>query len=542
MIGLDLRIGTIVVSKYLMRAITVFLLFVALAVAVCLIMTPQYTATASVLVKIGRELVYHSEVGTAELPLPSVDHDEALASNIEIMSSPEIKKQVIETIGIKRMYPQLFDDDSGDDKNEKPSLIAEVIGSAIESFMGFFGMDRDPQPMTEAMQLFGRKLKIDVVKKTSIVTVSFTHRDPQIAAEAANLVVEDFQKRTGDIYNDPNLDLMEHEVAGMREAASQAQARLNDYRQQYGVYAFDNQIQLLLTQKTAIDSSIKDTQAHIAELQDMVAALKVQRGTTPASIPLAFATQRHTVVDATETQLLTLRLQEKQLASRYQSSYQPLVDLRDQIRLAENALAAQRSDRSGAMATTGVNPTYQLIDQQTLQHEAELKSSAGRLEALQEQLASVTAAMQTLSSRQRQLLDLEHDVALRNGAVQTSYEKLTQARAVSNLNTEQPSSFRLYQPATPPDPALPSRPNPILYLAIAIILGLFGAAATIFLSHAMNDSFLTPEQASLRLGLPTLAVIGYNRRFSRIKIAGRSGPVGGMTMPVAAARGDQAPA
>lgn len=539
MIGLDFRIGAIVISKYLLRGIAVLAFFVGLAVAVCLIMKPQYTATASVLVKIGRELVYRPEVGTGELPLPSLDRDDLLESNIEIMSSPQIKRQVIETIGIKRMYPQLFDDD---DSGEKPSVIGEMIGSGIDAFLGFFGMDKDPQPMSEAIHLFTRKLKIDIVKKTSIVTVSFTHRDPEIAARAANLLVEYFQRQTGDIYSNPNLDLVEHEVTAMRQAASEAQARLNAYRQQYGVYAFDNQIQLLLTQKTAIDTSINDVQAHIAELQEGVAAVKAQRAATPASIALSVATQRHTVVDSTETQLLTMRLQEKQLAARYQSSYQPLIDLREQIRLAENTLASQRSDHSGPIATNGVNPTYQLLDQQLMSREADLKSSVGRLDALQGQLASVSAAMQTLSSRQRQLTDLEQDVALRTGAVQTSYQKLTEARALSGLNTEQPSSFRLYQPATPPDPALPSRPDPILYIAIAIILGIFGAAATIFFSYSMNDSFLTPEQASLRLGLPTLAVIGYNRRYARIKLTGGSGNVGGMTMPVPSTRGDQAPA
>jgi uncharacterized protein involved in exopolysaccharide biosynthesis len=542
MIGLDFRIGAIVISKYLLRGIAVLAFFVGLAVAVCLIMKPQYTATASVLVKIGRELVYRPEVGTGELPLQAVDHDDVLASNIEIMSSPQIKQHVIETIGIKRMYPQLFDDESGEDGGQKPSLLGEMIGSAMDAFLGFFGMNQDPQPMSEAIHLFTRKLKIDIVKKTSILTVSFTHRDPEIAARVANLVVEDFQKQTGEIYSDPNLVLKENEVAALRQAASQAEAKLNAYRQQYGVYAFDNQIQLLLAQKSAIDSSIKDVQAHIAELQEGVAAVKAQRAATPASISLSVATQRHTVVDATEAQLLTMRLQEKQLASRYQSSYQPLIDLRDQIRLAENTLSTQRSDHTGPLATNGVNPTWQLLDQQVMTREADLKSSVGRLEALQGQLASVSDAMQTLSSRQHQLVDLEQDVALRNGAVQTSYLKLTEARALSGLNTEQPSSFRLYQAATTPDPALPSRPDPILYVAIAIILGTFAAAATIFFSYSMNDSFLTPEQASLRLGLPTLAVIGYNRRFARIKLTGRSGNMGGMTMPVPSPRGDQAPA
>jgi uncharacterized protein involved in exopolysaccharide biosynthesis len=533
MLTFDMRMATIVASKYMLRAVTVFLFFILLAVAVCLLMKRQYTATANVLVKVGRELVYHSDTTTNDLPLPSVDKDAVVASTFEIMGDPDIKRHIIQTIGLAKMYPQLAPGAPGDE-----SLISVIMHAPAAAIQSFFGMDAQEDPMAEAVRLFTRKLSLDLIKKTSIITVSFTHPDPQIAAEVANMVVSEFQKRAGDIYDDPNLGFLEKDVAGQRAALAAAEGKLNAYEQQYGVYSFDNQLNMLLQQKNTLDTSIKDAEAHVVELQDMVAALKAERAATPASVALSTSTERHAVVDATETSLLAMRLQEKQLASRYQSTYQPLIDLREQIKLAQQSLATQRSDRGGP-ATTGVNVTYQLIDQQLLARQAELTSVFGRLEVMKAQQTAVSDAMATLSSRQRELLDLQHDVDLRNAAVATSYTKLAQARAVSGLNALQSSSFKLYQPAIAPDLADPSRPKPVLYLALAMVLGIVGGSAVIFFSYLFNNSFITPEQASLRLGLPTLAVISYQRRFARAAV-GRSSRGGAMRMPVA--RADQAPA
>ena len=156
--------------------------------------------------------------------------------------------------------------------------------------------------------------------------------------------------------------------------------------------------------------------------------------------------------------------------------------------------------------------------------QAELKSAVDRRDAMQAQLGVVTANINQLSVRQRELQDLEHDVALRTDAVKTSYDKLTEARVVDGLNREKPASFSVVQAAEPPDLSNPARPLPLLYTAAAAAVGMIGAASVVFFSYRMAGTFVTPEQASRRLNMPVLAVISYNRAYKgKRSIRGSSG-------------------
>ncbi len=509
--GLNLRTVMIVLFKYRSRGAMVFLSFIMLSVAACVLMRTQYNATALILVKIGRELIYHPDVGSTAAPLPTIDKDENIASAIEIMQSDSIDRAVIETIGLRNMYPDLVSDPGN------TSEFAKILHDGVEKVNDLIGLKAE-EPMTTALRLFKRKLKISVIKKTDIINVSFLHPNPGIAARAANLVVEYFNQRIGDIYSDPNLDFQQKSVDEQRAALQKVQTRLNEYRQQYQVYNLPAQISALLQQRVAIDSSMKTDEAHISELQSIVATLRAQRAATPQRLTVYSDTQRNRAVDDAESQLLTLRIQEKFMASHFRDDYGPLITLRNQIALA-SAAASSGKAASAPQVRTGINDTYQLLDQNTMQREAELKSMYERQTAMRAQLGTIDASLKELSERERALQDMQQDVDLRTAGLKTTYDKLVEARAVEGLNHGKPASFSLYEAAVPADPADPARPLPVLYTLIAAVLGIVGSLTAVFLSYRMSTSFLTPEIAGVRLRLPVLAVVDYQSKLARLRPA-----------------------
>ena len=514
--GVNQQTAVIVLLKYRFRAATVFGFFILLSAAVCLLMHTQYSGTVSVLVKLGRELVYRPEVGTSQAALPTIDKDENIASAIEIMKGEGLASQVIEKIGLERMYPALMA------QNDPPDWLSQKLRDAADAIDRALGVVPEA-PMTTAVRLFERKLKVELIKKTDIITVTFLHPDPAIAAEAANLVVDLFQRQSGQIYSNPDLAFQQQHVDEQRAALQHVQDRLNAYRQQNRVYDLPGQIAALLAQRVAIDSTMKADEAHIAELQSLVASLQGQRASTPSRLNLYSDTQRNRVVDDSEVQLLTLRLQERQMASHFRDDYGPLLTLRGEIALAQAAASGGRAG-SAPQVRTGVNDTYQQLDQDTMRREAELKSMTGREEAMRAQMSAIDTTLATLSDRERTLQDLQQDVAFRTDGLKVTYDKLVEAQAVEGLNHEKPASFSVGQAAVPADPADPARPLPVLYTLIAALLGIVAAISTVFLSFRMSRGFLTPELAAQRLRLPVLAVIDYQRQLGR---AHRSGhPVG----------------
>lgn len=503
---IDFRSMIVVWFKYKLRALGVLAALVGAAVAACLVMQTQYTSTATLLVKLGRELIYRPEVGTTQAALPTLDADNLIATNIAILNSPAIAQQVIGEVGLRTLYPRLFPDP------DEP-LVKAWLENGIAAVRTTLGIPEETIG-TRALELFGRRLSVTPVKKTDLVAVSFMHPDPGVAARVANRVVELFQQKTGAIYANPNLAAVERMVAGEQDALQAAQKALNDYRQTYAVYALDEQMDLLLKQRMDLDSNLKAADAHVAELGGMIAVLARQRSATPQSVRMYTDTERHRSTDDTQSQVVALQLRERQLASRYNDDFLPLVEVRAQLKTAQVALASAQRD-GGAVSRTGQNDTWQQLDQDTMHREAELQSTVSRREATQGQVAQVDGAMAELSSRQRTLQQLEQEVSLRTVSVKASFDKLADARAVDSLNREKPASFSLVEAAVPADPADPARPLPLLYTAAAAVAGLLLGLAAVFVSYRLSGTFVTAEQASRRLRLPVLAEIGYERRYDR---------------------------
>lgn len=379
MVGINPRDALVIAFKYRRRALGVFAGMVGLAILLCIVMTPVYAATCSVLVKLGRELVYRPEVGVNNnvAAPPVIDKDEVLASNVEIMNSRDILERVITTVGIEKLYPDLLD----------PPEYMKAIHGAITAVTDLFGVEREHQALLDqAMRKFQKRLKIEPVKKTNLIEVTFEHPDPATAAQVANLLVEFFKQKTLAVYSDPNLGFLEHQVAADRAALLDAEAKLAAYRQENGVYQLTDQVNLLLRQRIELDTSLKGVVSRVEELQGLVASLKAQRKSVPATIALYSEDDRFKVLDDSQSQLLTLRLRERELESKYNDSFPMLADVRAQIAITEKFLATQKD---GMKRRVGSNDVARELELETLRRDSELASLVARRDVMVEQVTRI---------------------------------------------------------------------------------------------------------------------------------------------------------
>lgn len=506
MVAVSPRDALVIVFKFRTRALVVLLGCVGLAVALCVVMTPIYAASSSVLVKLGRELVYRPEIGaTSNVTAPPViDKDEIIASNIAIMTSRDVVERAITTVGIETLYPDLL---------APPGAVMGAIKDVVRGLKAALGAEATPGEalLEQAMRKFTKRLKVEAVKRTSVIEVTFEHPDPLIAARVANLMVDLFKQKTLAIYSDPNLGFIERQVADDRAGLLDAEAKLAAYRQENRVYQLSDQINLLLRQRMEIDTSFKGVMSRVQELEAMVASLRLQRKTVPNTIPLYSETERYKVLDDSQSQLLTLKLREKELATKFNDSFPLLVDVREQIRITEKFLADQQA-AAAARTRVGSNDVARELQLEALRRETELTSLSGRRDVMQEQILRIDAEIQDLSGRERAMLPLQREVEARAETLKQSLAKAEEARTLDGLNREKSTSFSVFQVAMPPDPSKPARPVPMLYIPVALVLGLIGAAVTAYLSYFLLDGYLTPDQAAKQLGVPALGVIGVKAR------------------------------
>ena len=93
-----------VLFKHQRKIIATFVLIVGAVAVYTFTSTPLYEANASLLIKVGREYVYRPEVGE-ERPQVTIDTEDMINSELEILTSRDLAARVVETIGIDRLYP-----------------------------------------------------------------------------------------------------------------------------------------------------------------------------------------------------------------------------------------------------------------------------------------------------------------------------------------------------------------------------------------------------------------------------------------------------
>ena len=159
--------------------------------------------------------------------------------------------KVITTIGVEKLYPD---------------LIGKTYRNGVT-------------PKDVAIIQFGKKLSVEGVKKSNVINVSFQHKDPRLAAQVVNLLLDSFKEKHLQVYSDPKSSFLEEQLGEYRQKLKTSEDTLQTFKQTQGVYSLDEQRKLMLKQRMKLDTAYKETQNNIQELQEKLRSLKAQART-----------------------------------------------------------------------------------------------------------------------------------------------------------------------------------------------------------------------------------------------------------------------
>ena len=236
-----------ILFKHLSKVWVIFLATVLIVTLGSFLIPPTYEAKSSLLVKVGREFVNRSEVGNAQSFLLSLNQDEVVNSEIQILSSRELIEKVLSTLKVETVYPDLV--------KSPPSKMT---------------------PLQAAILAFEKKLTVEGVKKSNVIEVSFQHKDPQVAARAVNLLVDYYQEKHLQVFSDPPSSFLEKQLAEYDQKLKQSENRMEAFKQKNRVFALEEQRSLLLKQRMKLDTSLKNTKSSSRNAK--AAALKRKLG------------------------------------------------------------------------------------------------------------------------------------------------------------------------------------------------------------------------------------------------------------------------
>ena len=417
--GGSLRDFFSILFKRKVAILTIFLATVITVTVGSFLMSPTYEAKSSLLVKFGREFVYRPEVGNKVPMTTTFNEEEAVNSEINILTSQDIIEQVIKTIKLENIYPDLVEN--------PPSRMT---------------------PMEAAVITFQKKLSAEGVKKSSVIEVSFQHKDPKVAARAVNLLVDFFKAKHLQVYGGTESNFLESQTNLYDQELKNSENRLEDFKQKNRVFSLDEQRSLLLKQRTELDTSLKSTLNRIDEQGKKLASLRGQMKKILADKDYYTQTERDKIIVDARAQLLTLQLREQDLASKYPDTNRLLINVRKEIQIIRDFLKEQEETISGKVKTG--NPVYQEAEKAAITAEAEGASLRTKAATLQSQIGNLDMEIKTLDLREKELKDLNREVSTNETNYKTYQEKKEEARISDEMNRQKLANISVIQAAVVP--------------------------------------------------------------------------------------------
>lgn len=480
-----------ILFKHKWKILVIFVAIVTTITVVTLRLPSIYQATSTLLVKLGRENIYRSEVGETGSWV-SHNPEEMVNSEIQILKSDDLIETVVRTMGAERLYPVM-----AETFREKGGSRESLVAVAVPKFKG--------------------SLSVEGVKKSDVVQVSFQHESPGIAAQAVNLLVDLFKQKHLEVHSDPQSSFLEQQLMAYGRSLKESENSLEAYRQKHQAFSLPEQKTLLLQQLTNFDTALKNTRNQVVELRQKLEALRIQMKNVPEDIPLATVTDRQEVVDSIKNTLLNLQLKEQDLLIKYKEDHPVVLNVRKEIALAKEYLKKQEEDLK-KVHTIGKNVVHQELEKEMIKTRAELAAQESKASALNVQISQLDEQIQSLDLREKELQRLLREREMNEKNYKTYVEKAEEARIVDDMNRRKMANVSIIQKAAVPlDPV---KPRKDLYIALAFIFGTIGGLGSAFFSEYLSQGFTTPEQVEKRLGLRVLIALPYRPVFRKIEREG----------------------
>jgi uncharacterized protein involved in exopolysaccharide biosynthesis len=462
-------------ERWLMLGVFLAILLLGLAFATTLKKT--YTASSSLFVRLGQEYVYEPRAGDAARgAVPDVD--QVIQSESEILGSGELRERVIRQVGFGKIFPGAAKKYASASPEAKRKLMAE-------------GRDS-----------LARNLKIETAPDNSIIRLSYSNQDPEVAEKVLNTLLEQYlvYRRTLLINGSDSGLERQREIFTQKLAQTDAA---------YQAFLSGNDIGDFAAQKTALtqlqaqaESQKYATDAQLQDRQGRLAAVSSELARTPATTVLYSDSDM-----SASSKLAQLKLDREGLLARYRPDAQPVRDVEAQIAQLEQGVSSGRTNGEGARRS-GPNPIWQTLQSTRNDLTAEVAALQQSQAAYAQQVQDVNQRLLRLAELEPTFNQLSRDRDVLSSNVRDFTVKEQQDQAQRQMSAEGSDNIRIVQRAVAPSTGK-SLKKPVLVLAF--LFAVFTAACAGLVRMLLRPGLQTPASASRTLGLPVLATAPLKR-------------------------------
>ncbi len=456
--------------KYRFLIIGCFLGALVIGATLTLLLTPIYTAKATL--QIDREaarIIDSEEVTPSENMMQG---EEFFQTQYGLLRSRSLAERVIESLGLA----------SSNEALEAMGVEAPEAGGTAAA--------QTSRRRAAALKALQDNLGISPVRGSRLVSVGYDNPNPVLAARIANGFAENFIQSN----LDRKFESSSYARQFLEERIAQTKTRLESAERQLVAYAANQQIinvgepsegaasggateSLTSNNLVALNSALARTRA-----ERVAAEERWRSASTSDLMTLPEVLQNSTIQRLTEQRAL-LDAEYQQKLSIYQPDYPEMVQLKARIDEADSQIRTIAGN-----IRSSIQSQYQIATNQERSLQAQVNGLMGDVLDLRDR------------SIQYNILQRELDTT------RTLYEGLLQRyKEVGVTGGVTTNNISIVDLATPPQK--PSKPNMLLNMALAALLGLGLGVVGALVLEALDETLATPDDVEKKLGVAVLGVV-----------------------------------
>lgn len=448
---------------------------ISLAALYCFIATPQYTASAELLID------SQQARGLEVMPqLTGMMDSSAIDSQVQILRSERIAKSVIKEL-------KLVEREKKDLEDRGNSFLSNTIG-VVFPFLVRSAPLSDFEIERAQIEDFANRLIVRRIGNSFVIELDYRAPDAELASDVANQVAEAYivdqleakyqaTRRASVWLQDRIAELRDQALAADR-AVQDFKAKNNIIDTQRGLIS-DQQMSELNTQLINARTAVAETQARYERVNSII-KLGGVAGTSDEAVTEVLNNE---VISRLRTQYLDAVKREADWSKRYGPDHIAVVNLNLEIKGLQRSLFTELSR---------IAETYK----------SELEISKAREASLSKSLEQLMVQAKLTGQAQVELRELESNSQSYRALYDNFLQRFMQATQQQSFPI---TEARLITDASPPQRA--SQPKTALIVAGSSVLGLLVGFGVAMWRERMNRSFRLPADVERYLGLECLGVL-----------------------------------
>jgi uncharacterized protein involved in exopolysaccharide biosynthesis len=435
-----------------------------------------YQAEAKILIRVGREVQTHTDVGQpTQSMLQSSTQQELTNSEMELVHGRDIANMVLQEFGTSTLFPGL-------DADRTPDL----------------------RPSDNAVKAFSGALGVAAVNKSLIFTVTYEAPTPELATKVLDRVLELYQKKHVDAYAHPISSFLNTQLEDLEKKIESYDAQATEFKVAHQIYDPTEERRLLLNTRSGLAETMAQARSHMAELAKRIDVLTELRRQTPGEIKMYAESVPSDAIERARADLLSLRVQEQKDTNGYLDSSRTMIKLRNQIDTVNKFLANEGPKFSGHVRT-GRNPLYDELTAEIARTEAQIAPEDVRVAGLQKEIDRIDARLNTIEEGAQTLDVLRRQRENLQTALSSFRQQQEQAGLLEEMDKQKIVNVQVVENPAPVSFDKPAHPQKRIYAAAGLAGGILLAILWIGLMFATHNTFLTPEAVEESVNLPVLA-------------------------------------